>query len=113
MVRLYTNENFPFRVASLLRDFGYDVLTVQEAGNAGQGISDEAVLAFAVEQERAVITINRRDFIRLHHHSATHAGIIVCTQDPDLDGQAQRIHQAISARETLTGQLIRINRPPR
>jgi len=40
-----------------LRNLGHDVLTVQEAGNANQRIPDEQVLAFAVSQERAILTI--------------------------------------------------------
>jgi hypothetical protein len=50
----------------LLRNLGHDILTVQEARNANQRIPDDPVLAFAVEQERAILTINRIDFIRLH-----------------------------------------------
>jgi hypothetical protein len=34
----------------LLRALGHDALTVQEAGNAGDGIPDPEVLAFAVKQ---------------------------------------------------------------
>jgi hypothetical protein len=111
MAHLYANENFPYQVVVALRVLGHNVLTVQEAGNAGQGISDEVVLAFAIEHNRAVVTINRRDFIRLHRQQSDHAGIIVCTQDADTEGQAERIHQAINATETLTGQLLRVNRP--
>lgn len=111
MARLYANENFPYQVVAALRTLGHDILTVQEAGNAGQSISDEAVLDFAVQHNRAVVTINRRDFIRLHRQQPHHAGIIVCTQDADIEGQAERIHQAINSTETLTGQLLRVNRP--
>jgi len=111
MARLYANENFPRRVVEALRQLGHDVLTVQEAENAGQGISDEAVLAFATQQDRAVITINRRDFIHLHRVQPDHSGIIVCTQDADPEGQAQRIHMAITGVKTLQGQLLRVNRP--
>ena len=82
MARLYANENFPFQVVNTLRDLGHDVLTVQEAGNAGQSIPDEGVLAFAIERNRAAVTINRRDFIRLHIQSPDHAGIIVCNRRP-------------------------------
>lgn len=111
MARLYTNENFPAKVAAALQELGHDVLTVQEAGNANQSIDDAALLSFATEQNRAVITLNRRDFIRLHQADARHAGIIVCTQDPDTERQAHRIHEAIVAMKTLAGQLIRVNRP--
>lgn len=37
---LYADEQFPLPVVKHLREMGYDVLTVQEAGKAGQGISD-------------------------------------------------------------------------
>ena len=49
-----------------LRALGHDVLTTQEAGNAGQTIPDHDVLDFATRDGRAVLTLNRRDFIRLH-----------------------------------------------
>jgi hypothetical protein len=34
MVRFYADEQFPFPVVEHLRNFGHDVLTVQEAGKA-------------------------------------------------------------------------------
>lgn len=111
MARLYTNENFPFPVAEELRRLGHDVLTVQEAGNSGQSIPDPEVLAFAVRERRALVTINRRHFVRLHLDDQGHEGIVVCTLDPDFTGQARRIHDALEGRESLTGQLIRIHRP--
>ncbi len=113
MAALYANENFPRQVVERLRALGHDVLTTQEAGNADRAIPDDAVLAFAVERGRAVVTLNRRDFIKLHRHSPAHAGIIVCTQDPDIDGQADRIHQAILTSGDLAGLLLRVNRPSR
>jgi predicted nuclease of predicted toxin-antitoxin system len=79
MARLYSNENFPLKVAQALRANGHDVLTVVEAGQANQEISDEEVLAYATRENRAVLTLNRRDFIRLHQAQPNHAGIIVCT----------------------------------
>ncbi len=112
MARLYADENFPREVVELLRSFSHDVLTAREAGNAGQRIPDEQVLAFAVSDERAVLTFNRSDFIRLHRLQPIHTGIIVCKEDRDWDGLATRINEAISTAETLSGQLVRINRPP-
>lgn len=111
MARLYANENFPYAVVRELRALGHDVLTVAEAGNAGQRISDEAVLAYATQVERAVLTINRRDFIRLHRQGVDHAGIVVCTQDADASGQAQRVHAAITTAGRLTNLLLRVVRP--
>jgi predicted nuclease of predicted toxin-antitoxin system len=111
MTKLYANENFPLKVVQALRALGHDVLTSQEAGKANLSIPDKEVLAFATENQRVLLTINRKDFIQLHQQGGEHAGIIVCTQDPDILGQAERIQQAILSYDTLSGQLIRINRP--
>lgn len=111
MASLYANENFPRQVVEALRRLGHDVLTSQEAGNAGRGVPDDAVLAFAVQAGRAVLTLNRRDFIRLHRVAPVHAGLIVCTEDADVEGQAARIYDAIAVAGPLTGLLLRVNRP--
>jgi hypothetical protein len=58
-----------------------NVLTALEAGQANQAIPDEPVLAFATAARRAVLTHNRRHFIRLHRRAPTHAGILVCTRE--------------------------------
>jgi hypothetical protein len=47
MGRLYADEQFPYEVVEHLRNFGHDVLTVQEAGNANLKIPDDRVLEFA------------------------------------------------------------------
>jgi predicted nuclease of predicted toxin-antitoxin system len=107
----YADEQFPRKVSELLRTMGHDVLTVQEAGNANLGIPDEQVLAFAVCNNRAVLTLNRQDFIRLHRANPNHAGIIACTNDTDRLRMATRIHQAIASEEPLQGKLIRVVRP--
>ncbi|MEG4455641.1 DUF5615 family PIN-like protein [Microcoleus sp. N9_A1] len=111
MARLYADEQYPLPVVEFLRPLGHDVLTVQEAGNAGLGIPDEDVLALAVSNERAVLTLNRGDFIRLHRSQPDHAGIIICTQDSNWERQATRINEAISGFDNLNGKLIRVNRP--
>ena len=111
MARLYADENFPLPVVQGLRRLGHDVLTTQEAGKAGQSESDEVVLRFASAEGRALLTLNRRHFIRLHSTHPDHAGIVACTFDPDFVGQAARIHEAIGPRAHLRGELVRVNRP--
>lgn len=111
MARFYANENFPLPVVQALRRWGHDVLTIQETGKAGQAIPDEEILEFAGMEKRAVLTLNRKHFVRLHAIRPDHAGIVVCTFDPDFSGQASRIHVAVGSQSDLTGQLIRINRP--
>jgi hypothetical protein len=113
MARLYANENFPLPVVEELRRLGHEVLTTYEAGDAGKSVPDEQVLAFATAEGRALVTINRKHFIHLHNANPDHAGIIVCSFDPDFTGQANRIHAAIDSRAQLSGELIRINRPQR
>jgi len=109
MASLYSNENFPRRVVDELRLLGNDVLTSYEAGRANLKFPDDQVLAFATGQQRAVITLNRLDFIRLHRDTqGAHAGIVVCTRgDADPATFAHRIHSALSTHGNPTGQLIR------
>lgn len=108
-MRLYANENFPFPVVEELRRLGHDVLTIQETGKSGQAVSDEEVLEFAISCSRAVLTLNRKHFIRLHKFKPSHCGIIACTFDSNFVGQALRIHDSISVDE-IRGMLIRVNR---
>jgi hypothetical protein len=95
-----------------LRRLGHDVITIQETGRAGEGVQDSTVLDFAIREKRAVLTLNRSDFKRLHRTNPQHGGIIICTVDEDFERQATRIHEAINDQSSLDGQLIRVNRPP-
>jgi hypothetical protein len=109
MASFYADEDFDYPVVVELRRLAHDVLTVQEAGQAGQ--KDPAVLAFASSQGRAVLSYNRRHFIRLHRHTPAHAGIVICTRDPDSSALANRIHHEVSTYPDLANLLIRIYRP--
>jgi hypothetical protein len=111
MAQLYADENFPLPVVEELRRFGHDVLTMYEDGKAERSIPDDEVLALASASHRAVLTINRKHFIRLHRQKPEHADIVVCTFDPDFIGQAERIRAAVESTGELSGQLIRVNRP--
>ncbi len=111
MARLYANENFPLPVVEALRRLGHDVLTIREAGKAEQAVTDAEVLAEASNDRRALLTLNRKHFVRLHHNRQQHEGIVACTFDANFERQAQQIHRNLEARPTLTGQLLRVNRP--
>jgi hypothetical protein len=113
MALLYADEDFSYPVVQRLRQLGHDLLTAHEAGQAGQSITDAAVLAFATAAGRAVVTFNRRHFIRLHAEVSSHAGIIVCTRDDDVLALADRMHQQLQSVPTLQDQLLRITRPAR
>jgi hypothetical protein len=110
MARFYSNENFPLPVVDELRRLGHNVLTIQETGKANQATSDDDVLSFSLQENRILLTLNRRHFIRLHKQKNPHAGILACTYDPDFSALAVRIDGAVKQDE-LVGKLIRINRP--
>lgn len=87
------------------------MLITTEAGRHDQALSDEDVLAFTISKARAMLTLNRKHFIRLHVEQAEHCGIVVCTFDRNFYSQAERIHDAMASAASLAGQLIRVNRP--
>ncbi len=109
MARLYTNENIEFQVVITLRELGHDVLTSLEAGNANRAVEDEEVLQFAATEQRILVTHNRLHFVRLHQRrTVRHAGIVVCSVDPDFAGLATRIHSALA--QGMADHLARVNR---
>jgi predicted nuclease of predicted toxin-antitoxin system len=110
-MRLFlADENFPYPVVVALREYGWDVLTLADVNLSESAIPDEVVLQFATEHRRAVITFNRKDFIRLHKIVASHCGIVVCTFDLDFKQLANRIIQTLEVIENLNNQLIRITK---
>ncbi len=110
MARLYANENFPLDVVVHLRAMGHDVLTTHDAGKSNQRIEDDIVLRSAIDMDRCVITLNRRDFIRLHRTFPVHRGIIICTENRDYADFARRIDRAIVGTGELANQLVRVVR---
>jgi predicted nuclease of predicted toxin-antitoxin system len=106
MARLYADENFPLPVVEALRGLGHDVLTIHDDGKANQRYPDAAVLAAASATQRAVLTLNRKHFRRLHRERSDHSGIILCTYDPDSTGQAHRINETIEQMLKTGGSLM-------
>jgi hypothetical protein len=78
---LYLDEDVDVRLAALLRQKGFDVLTTAEAGRASRGLSDDDQLAFATERDRAIFSHNVRDFYQIasvwSSAGREHAGIVV------------------------------------
>jgi hypothetical protein len=113
VARLFADENFPLPAIEELRRLGHEILTAKDAGMKDLSIPDEGVLLFAKENQLAVLTLNRVDFIQLHKKDSNHHGIIVCTSDKIFLALAQRVHHALSTAGELRGQLIRVYRPSR
>lgn len=82
-IRLYLDEDIPIQLAKALRQRGVDVLTTQEAEMAES--TDEQQVAFAAENQRAILTHNKRDFVVIHRiyiqDGKEHWGIIVADQN--------------------------------
>jgi hypothetical protein len=112
LARLYADENFPLPAVTALRKLGHDVVTAVDVGQAGQAIADLAVLGFAHALGRAVLTHNRKHFRNLHKAGHAHSGLVLCTEDLDFAALATRIDAAIVTAGDLSGQLLRITRPP-
>ena len=110
-MQFYADENFPLAVVTELRNLGHDCLMALEDERANQKITDDKVLERATEFERAVLTVNRIDFKRLHNTNSEHAGIVICTFDADFIGQANRIDAVCEELSEVENQLIRVYRP--
>jgi hypothetical protein len=111
LAAFYADENFRYPVVEALRRLGHDVLTCQEMGRANQGIPDDRVLADALAMGRILLTQDRGDFIHLDRQGLPHQGIVACRYDPDTEGHARRIAEAV-AQELPGGRwLVRVNRP--
>lgn len=83
-IRLYIDEDVEQSLAGELRKRGYDAESCVEAGRNNRGISDEAQLAYAAQQGRAILVYNSRDSFPLatewSNRGRQYAGIIVSVQ---------------------------------
>jgi hypothetical protein len=61
--RLYIDEDIPTTLAILLRELGYDAVSVHEA--AAEGLADEEQLARASASDRAIVSFNYTHFEEL------------------------------------------------
>jgi predicted nuclease of predicted toxin-antitoxin system len=101
-MRFLADENFPGKAVGAIRDAGHDVVWVREWS---PGISDGNILAFAIAEQRIVLTFDK-DFGELAFKSKLSAscGIIPLRfrkQSPDF--VAQRIVTSITSRTDWEG----------
>lgn len=87
-------------------------MTLLELDLAGRAVPDNEVLFLSTSLEQCLITLNRKDFIKLHSIQPNHAGILICTFDADFLALADRIHICLLAvDESIEGQLLRVQKP--
>ena len=97
-MRLLVDENVIPAHVSALNSAGYDVLrsdTLLEKGAA-----DKAVLATARQEERVLVTYDRKDFSNVENH----AGVLIATegmQPRELRAAVDRIQRAYPSLEAV------------
>ena len=83
-IRLYLDEDVDPLLAHILRSRGVDCLSTQDANNLGRTDPDQ--LTFAVDNGRAILTFNVKDFVQLAStytvSGRQHSGIIVSDHLP-------------------------------
>ncbi len=91
-IRLYLDEDVDVLLANLVQARGFDVATTPHSDQRGK--SDAEQLAFAVTQNRTLLTHNRSDFEHLaqeyFEREQTYPGIIIAVRRPVYD-LAQRV----------------------
>lgn len=94
-IRLFTDEDVTWRVATALRAQGYDVESTKDAKRGAQRIPDYSQLKYAMQEGRAILTFNRADFQQLHlqwqANGWVHHGIIVAGQISDRGELTRRV----------------------
>lgn len=110
MKLLLKDEDFPLHAFKILAELGHDILTLNDLKLNNISFPDSDVLSKAKTLERAIVTHNRRDFIKLHRdRKSPHFGIIVCTRFSNDHDLAHAIHNAINAVD-ISDQLVRITK---
>lgn len=114
--KLLADQNFDMRIVRLLRAKGHDITTVRD--DDGAEWDDETVLRNATHDRRAVLTLNRADFVALHQATPFHYGIVVC--DPACPDEEKTMANAIDDEigdvprdnnQSLISQLVRVRNP--
>ena len=111
---IFVDAMVPTQIVHKLRRLGYDAETVQQYQGTSEpaaGLSDEIVLQVASLRRRVLLTLNDKDFRKLHWSTRGHHGIIICNETQDYLKRAKEIDDAIKSNAPLARKLIDI--PPK
>lgn len=101
-MKLLLDEMYTAAVAEQLRERDRDVIAVAERADL-RGTPDEALLDWAVGEERALVTDNQRDFVPIHHQRMTrgndHRGLILTSNRRFPRGQPATTGKLVTALE--------------
>jgi predicted nuclease of predicted toxin-antitoxin system len=96
--KLYLDEDVDVLLANLVRARGFEVITTVEASQRGK--TDVEQMAFAVSQQRALLTHNRADFEQIAQEyfaaGETHFGILIAVRRPTYE-MARRVLVILNA----------------
>jgi predicted nuclease of predicted toxin-antitoxin system len=101
--KLLLDEQIWVYLATLLREQGYDVIHIYEAGLESK--PDHEVLRSAVENHRAVVTFNIKHFVPLarqySEEGKEHYGLVVSDEIPqgELQRRVTKLLNSVSAEE--------------
>ena len=105
-MKLALDHHYSPQIASSLRDFGHDVVTVAERGWETE--TDEALLALCPGEHRALLTNNVADFAvivgRWALEGRSHAGLVF-TSDRSMPRSSDWIGQYVRALDHLVRRL--------
>ncbi len=100
-ISLYFDEDIATEIVENLRHRGFDVLCARDTQRLS--LTDETQIAFAVAQQRAIVTHNRHDFKKLHksylEKKLPHWGIIIVKRRRD---SAIVVHKLLSILDSST-----------
>lgn len=105
LVRLFLDEDVWPGLAVALRGCGFDVSHVYEVERGGMSDADQ--LAYAVQEDRAILTHNAKDFVPLvveyFFDGRSHAGVILSPQieKGELVQRVLNLLRSLSAKEIV------------
>jgi predicted nuclease of predicted toxin-antitoxin system len=110
-VRLLIDEMYSPAIAEQLRARGHDAVAVHEVPGLG-GLADVALLQWAHDHERALITENVLDFLALHalwlRSGEQHSGIILASNAAYPRARASTVGALLKALDRLLSEVDRV-----
>jgi len=98
-MRLLADENIPLEAIRALRDAGHDVFSASESA---RGVSDDAHIARAIEEDRLILTFDL-DFGQLAATASPKpaAGVLLLRLEPQNPEEVTTLLQALLARPEI------------
>ena len=107
--RLYLDEDVTPDLAPLLRDRGYDAISVHEVG--ADGFTDGEQLERATGEGRVLLTYNYRDFLLVSEEwsraGRSHAGVVISYRQYARHEIGTLYRRVVNLVETLSADVLR------